>query len=126
MAMNFMVYGLGMIGYWICGFAFQNGGVGLIGVPNLGGLASLNKELAIPIGGTNWGIIGYKGFFLNDGTYDVGVAVMFLFQMVYMDTTATIPTEAMTVSSNSRASLVHGLLVSTQQEPCSFDWSCWL
>ena len=28
MAMNFMVYGLGMLGYWICGFALQMGGVG--------------------------------------------------------------------------------------------------
>src|SRR5204863_4858613 len=59
MAMNFMIYGLGMIGYFICGFAFQFGGVGLVGVPNLGGLSALTKELAIPIGGTNWGIIGY-------------------------------------------------------------------
>ncbi len=28
MAMNFMVYPLGMLGYWICGFALQMGGVG--------------------------------------------------------------------------------------------------
>jgi Amt family ammonium transporter len=40
MAMNFMIYGLGMLGYFICGFAFQFGGVGLVGVPNLGGPAS--------------------------------------------------------------------------------------
>ena len=26
MAMNFMVYGLGMLGFWICGFAFMFGG----------------------------------------------------------------------------------------------------
>src|SRR5947207_6712122 len=31
MAMNFMVYGLGMAGYFIAGFAFQFGGVGLVG-----------------------------------------------------------------------------------------------
>ncbi|MBE3561744.1 MAG: ammonium transporter, partial [Ktedonobacteraceae bacterium] len=60
MAMNFMIYGIGMIGYFIAGFAFQFGGIGLIGVPNLGGLAALKNELAIPIGGTNWGIIGFK------------------------------------------------------------------
>src|ERR1700730_13559154 len=95
MAMNFMVYGLGMVGYYIAGFAFQFGGIGLVGVANLGGLSALKNELAIPIGGTNWGLIGYKGFFLSDGSYDVGVAVMFLFQMVFMDTTATIPSGAM-------------------------------
>ena len=28
MAMNFMVYALGMLGYWVCGFALQMGGAG--------------------------------------------------------------------------------------------------
>ena len=27
-AMNFMVYGIGLLGYWICGFALQMGGAG--------------------------------------------------------------------------------------------------
>src|SRR5438046_1072451 len=43
MAMNFMVYVLGLTGYFICGFAFQNGGVGLVGVPNLGGLGGPSR-----------------------------------------------------------------------------------
>src|SRR5436305_3959255 len=116
-AMNFMIYGLGMIGYYICGFAFQFGGVGLVGVPNLGGLSALTRELAIPIGGTNWGILGFKGFFLNDGTYDVGVAVMFLFQMVFMDTTATIPTGAMAERWKWSAFCVYGFFVSTLVYP---------
>jgi len=123
MAMNFMIYGLGMIGYFICGFAFQFGGVGLVGVPNLGGLSALTKELAIPIGGTNWGIIGYKGFFLNDGTYDVGVAVMFLFQMVFMDTTATIPTGAMAERWKWSAFCIYGFFVSTLVYPVFGNWA---
>src|SRR5438876_3770109 len=49
MAMNFMVYALGMTGYFMFGFAFQFGGVGAVGVPNLGGLAVLNHELTIPL-----------------------------------------------------------------------------
>ena len=36
-----------------------------------------------------------KGFFLSGDTYDVGVFALFLFQMVFMDTAATIPTGAM-------------------------------
>ncbi|HEX9131514.1 MAG TPA: ammonium transporter [Ktedonobacteraceae bacterium] len=123
MAMNFMIYGLGMIGYFICGFAFQNGGVGLVGVPNLGGLSALSKELAIPIGGTNWGIIGYKGFFLSDGTYDVGIAVMFLFQMVFMDTTATIPTGAMAERWKWSSFCVYGFFVSTLVYPVFANWA---
>jgi Amt family ammonium transporter len=123
MAMNFMVYGLGMLGYYIAGFAFQFGGVGIAGVGNLGGLAVLNKELTIPIGGTNWGLLGYKGFFLTDGTYDVGVAVMFLFQMVFMDTTATIPTGAMAERWKWSAFCVYSLFVSTLVYPVFGNWA---
>ena len=123
MAMNFMIYGLGMIGYFVCGFAFQNGGVGIAGVPNLGGLSALTRELAIPIGGTNWGLIGYKGFFLSDGTYDVGVAVMFLFQMVFMDTTATIPTGAMAERWKWSSFCVYGFFVSTLVYPVFANWA---
>src|SRR6266699_844497 len=109
--------------YFVCGFAFQFGGVGIAGVANLGGLSTLTKELAIPIGGTNWGIIGYKGFFLSDGTYDVGVAVMFLFQMVFMDTTATIPTGAMAERWKWSAFCVYGLFVSTLVYPVFANWA---
>jgi Amt family ammonium transporter len=123
MAMNFMIYGLGMLGYYICGFAFQNGGVGIAGVGNLGGLGALTKELTIPINGTNWGLIGYKGFFLTDGTYDVGVAVMFLFQMVFMDTTATIPTGAMAERWKWSAFCVYGFFVSTLVYPVFANWA---
>ena len=37
---------------------------------------------------------GMKGFFLSGATYDVGVMVLFLFQMVFMDTALTIVTGA--------------------------------
>ena len=39
-----------------------------------------------------WGLFGTKGFFLSGSTYDVGVMVLFLFQMVFMDTALTIVT----------------------------------
>jgi Amt family ammonium transporter len=90
MMMNFMVYGVGMLAYWIIGFAIQMGGV----APNtnLGGLAPLNHEVAISLFGKNWGLFGTRGMFLGGATYDVGVMVMFLFQMVFMDTALTIVT----------------------------------
>jgi Amt family ammonium transporter len=123
MAMNFMIYGLGMLGYYICGFAFQNGGVGIAGVGNLGGLASLNREWIVTIGGNHWGLLGLKGFFLTDGTYDVGVAVMFLFQMVFMDTTATIPTGAMAERWKWSAFCVFGFFISTLVYPVFANWA---
>ena len=41
-----------------------------------------------------WGLIGTKGFFLH-GVNDVSVMALFFFMMVFMDTTATIPTGTM-------------------------------
>src|SRR6266481_1755801 len=91
--MNFMVYGWGLFAFWVMGFALQQGGSA--GNTNLGGLSPLNHEVALNfIGGKPWGLFGAKGFFLSGGAYDVGIAVMFLFQMVFMDTAATIVTGA--------------------------------
>lgn len=91
MMMNFMVYGFGLFAYWVCGFALQMGGVGAIA--NLGGTAPLNAEFAVHLAGKTWGLWGTHGFFLTQGgTYDVAVMVLFLFQMVFMDTAATIVT----------------------------------
>src|SRR5713101_9117403 len=91
--MNFMVYGWGLFAYWVMGFALQQGGC----APNtnLGGLSPLNSEFTVNfLGGKTWGLFGQRGFFLSGATYDVGVMVMFLFQMVFMDTAATIVTGA--------------------------------
>jgi len=92
MMMNFMVYGFGLFAYWVCGFAIQMGGVGA--VANLGGTAPLSGEFTVNLLGKTWGLFGTNGFFLSGVTYDVGVMVMFLFQMVFMDTTTTIVTGA--------------------------------
>jgi Amt family ammonium transporter len=92
MMMNFMVYGIGMFAYWVMGFALQMGGSAGIG---LGGVAPLSSEFTINVFGKPWGLFGTHGFFLTQGgTYDVGVMVLFLFQMVFMDTAATIVTGA--------------------------------
>jgi Amt family ammonium transporter len=90
--MNFFVYGCGLFAYWILGFAIQMGGAA--GNGNLGGLQSLVGEQTLNIFGTNWGIFGHSGLFLAGHTYDVGVMVIFLFQMVFMDTALTIVTGA--------------------------------
>ncbi len=90
MMMNFMVYGLGLFAYWVCGFAIQMGGCAPIA--NLGGCYPLNSEYTATLFGKPWALFGMKGFFLSGVTYDVGIMVLFLFQMVFMDTTTTIVT----------------------------------
>ena len=65
MAMNFMVYALGMLGFWVCGFALQMGGAGPFAT--LGGGGVLNGEFTIELFGKEFGLFGTKGFFLSGG-----------------------------------------------------------
>ncbi len=109
---NFMIYPIGMLGFWIAGFALMFGSLAAskIGGPaSLGGVPVLNGY-EFKIG--NFGLFGTKGFFLGHSVYDVGVFTLFLFQMVFMDTTATIPTGAMAERWRFTAFLVYGLFIS--------------
>src|SRR6266700_2798126 len=90
--MNFFVYGCGLLAYWLIGFAIQMGGAA--GNGNLGGLQPLASEHTLSLFGKTWGLFGGSGMFLAGHTYDVGVMVIFLFQMVFMDTALTIVTGA--------------------------------
>jgi Amt family ammonium transporter len=118
--MNIMIYVIGMLGFWICGFAFMFGGVGQIA--NLGMVANLNNEVTWNIFGKDFGIIGYKGFFLTGDSYDVAVFTLFLFQMVFMDTTATIPTGAMAERWKFLAFFVYGFFISMLIYPIYGNW----
>jgi ammonium transporter, Amt family len=119
MAMNFLIYPLGMLGFFLCGFAFMFGGVGPLGT--LGGYDGLNHELSFQFLGKTWDIIGYKGFCLN-GVYDVAVFGMFLFQMVFMDTTATIPTGSMAERWKFKSFFIYGIFVGTIIYPIYGNW----
>src|SRR6266498_1379378 len=90
--MNFFVYGCGLLAYWLIGVAIQMGGAA--GNSNLGGLQPLSSEHPLTLFGKTWGIFGGSGMFLSGHTYDVGVMVIFLFEMVFMDTALTIVTGA--------------------------------
>ncbi|ADU27665.1 ammonium transporter [Ethanoligenens harbinense] len=118
MTMNFMVFLVGAIGYFISGFAIQFGGVGAIA--NLGGSTALNGLLSIPGLG---GILGYKGFFLSSGsTYDAGIYAMFFFQMVFMDTTVTIPTGGMAERVKYSATVITSFFISLIFYPLYGNW----
>lgn len=71
MTMNFMIYALGMLGFWICGFAFMFGGA--LNPASLGGgVASASHEITIHLFGKDFGLIGAAGYFLGSNVYDVG------------------------------------------------------
>jgi ammonium transporter, Amt family len=126
MTMNFMVFLVGAIGYFLTGFAFQFGGSG--GAAGLGsGGGALDAMLSIPgIGG----VIGLKGFMLSGaGIYDPGIYALFFFQMVFMDTTVTIPTGAMAERVKYSAYVIIALFISMFLYPLfgNWVWGCgWL
>ncbi|MCX6240004.1 MAG: ammonium transporter [Bacteroidia bacterium] len=119
MSMNMMVYALGMIGFFISGFAIMFGGVGALGT--LGGFGGLANEFTINLFGHTFGLIGTKGFFLT-GTYDVAVFGLFLFQMVFMDTTATIPTGSMAERWKFSSFVIYGVVVGALIYPIYGNW----
>ncbi len=117
--MNFMVFLVGAIGYFICGFALQFGGSG--GAAGLGtGGSVLDAMVSIPGLG---GIFGYKGFFLSSGgTYDAGIYALFFFQMVFMDTTVTIPTGALAERVKYSAVVILSFFISMVFYPLFGNW----
>ena len=120
MAMNFMVYPLGMLGYWICGFAFQMGGSAPWAA--LGGTPGLDGMLKFELFGKTFEVLGTKGFFLGPSVYDVGVFTLFLFMMVFMDTAVTIPTGAMAERWKWSAFLLYAGFMSMVVYPVFGNW----
>ena len=114
---NFVIFAIGVVVYWAVGYAFQFGGAGtfptLGGTQPLGGLASASQ---------GWGLIGHQGFFLAGRSYDVAIIAMFFFQMVFMDTAATIPTGAMAERWKFSAFVVYGAFMAAIVYPIYGNW----
>jgi ammonium transporter, Amt family len=121
MMMNFMVYSFGLFAYWAMGFAIQQGGSA--GITNLGGLSPLNGEFTLSLFGKPWGLFGEKGFFLSGSTYDVGVMVIFLFEMVFMDTAATIVTGAAAERWKFAAFAMSSIFIAAITYPLYGNWA---
>jgi Amt family ammonium transporter len=120
MAMNYLVYSIGILGFWAVGFALQMGGVGAMGT--FGNDATLAREITINVAGHQLGLFGATGFFLSPGVFTSGVAAMFLFQMVFMDTAATIPTGALTERWRLPSFVAFSVVISTIIYPLFANW----
>ncbi len=120
MAMNFMIYPLGMLGFYLCGFAFMFGGMGANAT--LGGYAGLNSEFTINLFGHPFGLFGMKGFMLQGAGYDTAAFALFLFQMVFMDTTATIPTGSAAERWKFSAFMIYGCFIGSVMYPFFGNW----
>jgi Amt family ammonium transporter len=119
--MNFMVYGIAMLAYWVVGFALQAGGVGALST--LGGYAGLNSEFTVTLFGKEFGLFGTTGFFLTGVAYNASVFAYFLFQMVFMDTTATIPTGALAERWKFASFAVFSVFIGALIYPVFANWA---
>lgn len=143
MMMNMMVFCIGAIGYWICGFAFQFGAVNYVypATPisstqaaaewvfspvTLGSWTDAAGNALLATGlriGDQGGFLGLSGFFLQGIPLSVaGILAFFLFQMVFMDTAATIPTGSGAERMKFAGFVIMGFWVSMLIYPIAGNW----
>ena len=122
MAMNFVIYAIGMLGFWICGFALMFGGLGA-------GRADRRAEhprqdVSRSTSSASRGSSSATRASSSTGpANDATVLTLFLFQMVFMDTAATIPTGAMAERWKFSAFGVYGFFLSMLIYPV---FGCWV
>jgi Amt family ammonium transporter len=112
---NFAIFGLGTIGYFAMGFALM---FGAVSAPIIG----FAEPLGGMVGPEGWGLFGTNGFFLGGGAYDVSIAAFFLYQVAFMDTTATIPTGSMAERWKFSSFVVWGLFCGAIYYPLYGAW----
>jgi Amt family ammonium transporter len=120
MLMNLVIYGLGVVGFVLVGFGIAFGGAGPLA--SLGGGVGLGSEFTVSLFGREFGLFGMSGFGLAGQNYDVAVFALFLFQVVFMDAMATIPTGAMAERWRFANFCLYGLAVSMFVYPLFANW----
>src|SRR5580704_5054456 len=120
MAMNFVIYPVGVLGFWLAGYGIAMGGVGQW--PTLGPDAHAHIEVGFHLGERFFGLLGGTKFALVSVAHDPANLAMFLFSAVFMDTAATIPTGALAERWKFSAFVVYGVFMSTFLYPVFSNW----
>jgi Amt family ammonium transporter len=120
MAMNLMIYPIGLIGFWLTGYGLMMGGIRQWS--SLGSYGISSGELALTIGGHPYGLLGSGKFALVSVGKDPASLAMFLFAVVFMDTAATIPTGAMAERWKFSSFFIYGLFMSMFLYPLYGNW----
>ncbi|MEA3020786.1 MAG: ammonium transporter, Amt family, partial [Actinomycetota bacterium] len=115
MMMNLVIFALGVVGWYVCGYALMFGATDYHGIL---GLTALGTPWHIG----DWNILAHSGFFLTGKAYDVSVLGFFFFQLVFMDATATIPTGAMAERWKFSSFCAWGLFASMILYPVFGNW----
>jgi ammonium transporter, Amt family len=122
MAMNMVIYPLGVLVFWACGFGLMFGGVpGWDALP-----PSLSPgaahEIGFHVGRHFFGLFGASKFALLTAPHDPSNLAMFLYAAVFMDTAATIPTGAMAERWKFAAFLCYGVFIAGITYPLYGNW----
>ena len=120
MALNLLIYPVGVIGFWLSGFALMYGGVA--GFPSLGPVLDVQHELSIHVSSHTLGLLGAAKFALVEVAQDPPHLVMFLFAAVFMDTAATVPTGALAERWKLSAFVLYGFFMSMLLYPVYGNW----
>ncbi len=88
-SMNFMIYPITILVFWVCGFALMFGNVAHEAIP--GATRWLSSQ------GKDWGpgFLGYRGFFLASFGSNVSIFELFFFQAAVVAVAAAIPAGVM-------------------------------
>lgn len=108
-------------GYWLCGYAFHFGGVGLISdSPDLAWLVAEWSPLDLRLG-PGWGLVGLRGFALDPGAMGEGLD-LFVSQLALVTTATLIPLIALNGRAPRLPTLFLALLVSCVCYPLMGNW----
>src|SRR5579862_9395926 len=120
MAMNMVIYPIGVLGFWLLGYGVLAGGNP--GPPSLGAPLAGAHEIGLHVGGHLYGLFGASRFALLTAPHDPSNLAMFLFGAVFMDTAATIPTGAMAERWRFASFAIYGLFMSMLLYPLYANW----
>jgi ammonium transporter, Amt family len=121
MAMNFVIYPIGVVGFWVLGYGLAMGGVP--GWNSLGPPSEAHAEIGCHLGPHFLGFLGASKFALVAVAQDPSNLAMFLFATVFMDTAATIPTGALAERWKFSAFVVYGFFMSGFLYPLYANWT---
>jgi ammonium transporter, Amt family len=120
MAMNLVVYPVGVVGFWLLGYGLEMGGVE--GWASLGPNIGTHAEIGVHVGSRFFGLLGASKFALVSVAHDPPNLAMFLFSVVFMDTSATIATGALAERWRFSAFILYGLFMSALLYPLFANW----
>ena len=108
MTKSFMDFAIASLSFWAFGFALMFGGSALMG-----------KGLGLDDGNT---VIGFSGFFLSGDAYDVNTITLWIFQMVFAATAATIVAGAMAERTKIQTYLAYSFILGALIYPIYGHW----